>query len=82
MELTEEDIQMLYAYKNGEASGDGLRKQNTEMVWAAVRGEACWKKHYVDAAYSGLRKPLENSIRKNLSAGNYFYIEYSITHII
>lgn len=27
MELTEEDIQMLYAYKNGEASGDELRKR-------------------------------------------------------
>lgn len=27
MELTEEDIRMLYAYKNGEASGDELREQ-------------------------------------------------------
>lgn len=27
MELTEEDIQVLYAYKNGEMSGDELRKQ-------------------------------------------------------
>lgn len=27
MDLTKEDIQMLYAYKNGEASGDELRKQ-------------------------------------------------------
>lgn len=27
MELTEEDIQMLYAYKNGEASGDELRER-------------------------------------------------------
>lgn len=27
MELTEEDIQMLYAYKNGEVSGDELRKR-------------------------------------------------------
>ncbi len=27
MELTEEDIQMLYAYKSGEVSGDELRKR-------------------------------------------------------
>ena len=27
MELTEEDIQMLYAYKNGQMSGDELRQQ-------------------------------------------------------
>lgn len=27
MDLTEEDIQMLYAYKNGEVSGDELRQQ-------------------------------------------------------
>lgn len=27
LELTEEDLQMLYAYKNGEASGDELRQQ-------------------------------------------------------
>ena len=27
MELTEEDMQILYAYKNGEASGDELRKR-------------------------------------------------------
>ena len=27
MELTEEDIQMLYAYKNGKASGEELRKR-------------------------------------------------------
>ena len=27
MELTEEDIQMLYAYKNGEVSGDELRER-------------------------------------------------------
>lgn len=27
MELTEEDLQILYAYKNGEKSGDELRKQ-------------------------------------------------------
>lgn len=27
IELTEEDIQMLYAYKNGEASGEELRKR-------------------------------------------------------
>lgn len=27
MELTEEDMRILYAYKNGEASGDELRKR-------------------------------------------------------
>lgn len=27
MELTEEDLQILYAYKNGETSGDELRKR-------------------------------------------------------
>lgn len=27
LELTEEDLQMLYSYKNGEMSGDELRKQ-------------------------------------------------------
>lgn len=27
MELTEDDLQILYAYKNGEASGDELRHQ-------------------------------------------------------
>lgn len=27
MELTEEDLQILYAYKNGETSGEELRKQ-------------------------------------------------------
>ena len=27
MDLTEEDVQMLYAYKNGEVSGDDLRRE-------------------------------------------------------
>ena len=27
MELTDEDLQLLYAYKNGEVTGDELRKQ-------------------------------------------------------
>ena len=27
MDLTEEDVRMLYAYKNGEVSGDELRQQ-------------------------------------------------------
>lgn len=27
MELTEEDLQLLYAYKNGEVTGDELRKR-------------------------------------------------------
>lgn len=30
MELTEEDLQMLYAYKNGETSGEELRKRIME----------------------------------------------------
>ncbi len=32
MELTKEDIQMLYAYKNGEVSGDELRQQVLQEV--------------------------------------------------
>lgn len=30
LDLTEEDLQMLYAYKNGETSGEELRKQITK----------------------------------------------------
>lgn len=30
MELTEEDLQMLYAYKKGETSGEELRKRIME----------------------------------------------------
>ena len=32
MELTEEDMRILYAYKNGEASGDELRKRTMREV--------------------------------------------------
>lgn len=32
MELTKEDIRMLYAYKNGEVSGDKLRQQVLQEV--------------------------------------------------
>ena len=32
MELTEDDLQMLYAYKNGEAAGDELRHRIIEEV--------------------------------------------------
>ena len=30
MDLTEEDVRMLYAYKNGEVSGDDLRREILE----------------------------------------------------